>query len=92
MRSDVIESVKRLEKASCTLSSKRYEDMTLPELLETRDKIKDNKKAIQKVGLEQRRPKLFEFAMARLQQHIHRRRTIRASGLIIPYNSDIDYD
>ena len=72
-----------------SLTERKYEDMTLPELLETRDKLIENKKEIHACldGVN-----LFKFAMGRLQTLIYNKRTQRKSGLVIPYNKDINYE
>ena len=71
------------------LTSKKYEDMTLPELLETRDKLIEFKDQIKK---EHNGTQMLKFALGRVQQLIHYRRTHRKSGLVIPYNKDIMND
>ena len=72
-----------------SLTSKRYSDMTLPELLETRDKIISFEKDIKRLD---NGNELYKFAMSHLQHYIYYRRTHRSSGLVIPYNKDITND
>ncbi len=67
-----------------SLTSIKYEDMSLSELLETRDRIHAAKDDIES--------HLFGFAMAKLQMLIHHRRTHRKSGLVIPYDENITSD
>lgn len=54
--------------------------MTLPELLETRDKIIANRKRIPK--------RLYTFGLGRLQYEIYKRRTTTKSGLYVPYDKN----
>jgi hypothetical protein len=78
-----------LDVPTTPLTSRRYEDMTLPELLQTRDNLIANKDDILKLNDGKT---LYKFAVGRLQSFIYYRRTHRAGGLIIPYDKDLNTD
>lgn len=68
----------RLDKVEVTTI--RYKDMSLAELLELRDKIHSHKNQTDK--------KFYVKAMGYLQSLIYKKRTTTKGGLFIPYNKD----
>lgn len=78
-----------LDVPEISLTSKSYQDMTLPELLELRDKIVKYKADMLRL---ENGKEMFKFAMGRIQSFIYLRRTHRKSGLVIPYDKDITTD